>query len=78
MKFSLACEARAFSTSAEDKSTLESGRRSKKGMKAASKKATRRPDSSRTADDYSKINGSRYRNRKPRTAQLYDAELSKG
>lgn len=74
MKLFAVCAAKVFDTSAEDKSTLESGGRGKKGASVRSKKGPRQPDSSRTDDDYSKINGSHYHKRKPKGGKLYDVE----
>ncbi|CAL7943773.1 unnamed protein product [Xylocopa violacea] len=54
-------------SSAADKSTLDS-----ENPSGPSKKGRRRPGSSRTDDDYSKTNGSRYRKGKTAVSKLYD------
>ncbi|XP_053980222.1 uncharacterized protein LOC128877171 [Hylaeus volcanicus] len=66
---------KARGTSAADKSTLDSESHGKKETNRVSKKKERRLlDSSRTDDDYSKINGSRYRKRNARAKGLHDVE----
>ncbi|XP_054014279.1 uncharacterized protein LOC128895579 [Hylaeus anthracinus] len=66
---------KARGTSATDKSTLDSESHGKKETNRVSKKKERRLlDSSRTDDDYSKINGSRYRKRNARAKGLHDVE----
>ncbi|XP_031831054.2 uncharacterized protein LOC116426361 [Nomia melanderi] len=62
------------SASGEDKSTPDSDRRSKKETSEANAKGRRERDSSKANDDYSKINGTRYREIRTKVSDLGETE----